>query len=397
MNFKSFIVSKQNHIKVLLVVLLLIAVSVFVGRPNISPEEKFEDIESIKVVVEEDNVSNSEDIESFNKESKEQEENIIEEEPKVEDKIEEEIVNTPVTPVSDNDYYLILKDVGEPYLERFGLSPADFNNIKAAGFDIISGNFDICATPSDVLLFLQGAHTLGFKVIMTAGAGEAEWGYPCDENFDSTLKPVWQKELVQAWVKRWAYHPAIYAWDISNEDGQNFPNAGGVNENWATEGYALTTKQLQTAYRDVKEADPTRPVMIRMNGWFFYDHDSNFFRAGNAFGSGIADIVMINAYSNIGDYLNDFVGTVSARANNSITAIEPGAKIIISLGTWEEPPLWFTPSLVNLKNDVSQVNKIDNLLGVAVFKYGAEESDWWMPRDALSIWNEFKDGILKQI
>ena len=312
---------------------------------------------------------------------------------------EEEPVATPeilpVATVKSKEYYVMLKDVGEPFLENFGLSPADFNNIKAAGVDIIAGNFDICATPSEVLIFLTGAQSAGLKVIMSAGAGEAEWGYPCDENFSNTLKPEWQKEAVQAWVRKWAYHPAIFAWDISNEDGQNFPNAQNVNENWAEQGYALTVAQLQQAYRDVKQADPTRPTMIRMNGWYFYDYDSNFFRAGNAFGPNIADIVMVNAYSNVGEYFPDFVSTVSTRAYSAVRAMTPNAKIIVALGAWQEPPLWVTPSLENFKNDIAQAQKTNNLLGMAVFKYGAEESEWWMPRDALTLWNSLKDGVLK--
>lgn len=292
--------------------------------------------------------------------------------------------------------YVALKDVGEPYLDRFGLSPADFNRIKEAGIDIIEPNFDICATPSDVVLFLDGAKDAGLKVIMTAGAGEAEWGYPCNEIFGDILKPQWQKDEVQAWVKEWAYHPAIYAWDISNEDGQNFPNAERVGDNWAQEGYAVSVAQLQQAYKDVKAADPTRPIMIRMNGWYFYDYDSNFFRTGNAFGPNVADIVMVNAYSNVDEYYSNLVATVASRAHDAIRSINPSAKIIVALGAWQEPPMWVKPSLMQFSNDVVQAQKTKDLLGIAVFKYGAEESEeWWMPRDALELWNFIKTGVLK--
>jgi len=299
-----------------------------------------------------------------------------------------ESVEENVTPKSEfgGGTYLMLKDVGEPYLDRFGLGPSDFNKIKAAGFDIIESNFDICAPSSDVLTFLEGAKDAGLKVVMTAGAGEAEWGYPCDEQFSSDLKPHWEKDRVQAWVKKWSYHQAIFAWDISNEGGQNFPNAAD-NDGWENEGLALTTTQLQQAYRDVKAADPSRPVMIRMNGWYFYDYDSNFFRAGNAFGPGVADIVMVNAYSNVDEYYPDLVTTVATRAHDSVRAVNPNAKIIVALGAWGEQPMWFTPSIAHLNNDFNQAKKTKDLLGVAIFKYGAEDSDWWMVRDASQLWN----------
>lgn len=315
---------------------------------------------------------------------------IKKEELKTEDKPQVEVS-------TQGGYYVMLKDVGEPYLDRFGLSPRDYTSIKAAGVDIIASNFDICATPSDVVTFLDSAYSAGLKVVMPAGSGEAEWGYPCEENFSDALKPRWEKEKVQAWVKKWSYHPAILAWDISNEGGQNFPNAQERREYWAREGYALTVTQLQQAYKDVKEADPyRRPIMIRMNGWFFYDYDSNFFREGNPFGPNIADIVMINAYSNVDEYFTDFVSTVSVRANNSIKAINPDAKIIISLGAWEEPPLWRIPSFSELSNDVAQAKSLENLYGIAIFKYGAEESEeWWLPREGVSVWNAIKSGILR--
>lgn len=298
------------------------------------------------------------------------------------------------TTASTSDYYVILKDVGEPYMENFGLSPADFNNIKAVGVDVIAVNFDICAAPTDVLIFLTGAQSAGLKVIMPAGAGEAEWGYPCDANFSNTLKPVWQKEAVQMWVRKWAYHPAIFAWDISNEDGQNFPNAEELNEGWAEQGYALSIEQLQQAYRDVKAIDPTHPILIRMNGWFFYDYDSNFFRAGNAFGPNVADIVMVNAYSNVEEYFPDLVSTVATRTHDAVRAVSPKTQIIVALGAWQEAPMWFAPTLTNFKNDIRQAKETDNLLGIAIFKYGAEGSEWWMPKSAPTLWNSIKNGVL---
>jgi hypothetical protein len=288
---------------------------------------------------------------------------------------------------TDGKPLLILKDVGEPYLDHFGLSSSDYRAIKASGTDIIGVNFDICASESDVLSLLEGAEDAGLTVIMPAGSGEAEWGYPCDGEFADTLKPKWQKERVQEWVKKWAYHPAIFAWDISNEAGQNFPNAQRREDTWTQEGYALTLPQLQEAYADVKAADPTRPILARMNGWFFYDYDSNFFRTGNPYGKGVADIVMVNAYSNVEEFFDDMVRTVANRTQTAVHSMNPNAKIIVAVGAWKESPMWYLPSVEHFNNDVLAAQSINDLLGVAVFKYGAEQSEWWMPRDAKELWS----------
>src|SRR3989344_800190 len=148
----------------------------------------------------------------------------------------------------------ILKDVGEPAYDRFGLIENDFLAIKQAGFDIIEGNFDICADDADVKFFLDSAERAGLIVILNAGAGEAEWGYSCDEDFTLDQKPVWQREGVGAWVQKWKNHPALYAWDTANEDGGTFPfGTGGVKPDpeWETK-YSLSAEQLHLAHRDVK-------------------------------------------------------------------------------------------------------------------------------------------------
>lgn len=131
-------------------------------------------------------------------------------------------------------------------------------------------------------------------------------------------------------------------------------------------------------------SDPSRPIIIRMNGWVFYENEDDFFNTENPFGKHVADIVMVNAYSNVEDYYSDFVDTVTSRAIQSIKAVVPNTKIIISLGTWEELPLWHKPKLNNLKNDFNNLNKYD-LEGIAYFKYGAKDSEWYLP-DNKDLW-----------
>src|SRR3989344_4910163 len=155
----------------------------------------------------------------------------------------------------------VLKDVGEAYMVRFGLTQKDFTDIKSAGFDVIEGNFDICAKDDDVRFFLDGAQAVGLEVILNAGAGEAEWGYPCGAEPTKDMVPTWQKAAVGAWVEKWKNHPALYAWDTSNEDGGTFPfGTGGTDPDpaWETK-YALSAAQLQEAYKDVKKKGAPPP------------------------------------------------------------------------------------------------------------------------------------------
>ena len=281
--------------------------------------------------------------------------------------------------------FAILKDVGEAAYDHFGLTQKDFSAIKEAGFDVIEGNFDICAGSEDVQYFLDSSYNAGLKVILNAGAGEAEWGYSCDDNFIHEQKPLWQGAKVKQWVATWKGHPALYAWDTSNEDGGTFPfGTGGVEPDpqWETK-FALSAAQLGQAYSDVKSVDQVHPVMIRMNGWYFYDYDEDFFRPGNSFGKNVADIVMVNAYSNVDEYFPDFVSTVLLRATRSIYAIDPKVTFIPSLGVWEEPPIWVKPTTAHLTNDYNQALKTENMVGVAFFKYGAPEGeDWYLPSNA---------------
>ena len=283
------------------------------------------------------------------------------------------------------DLLAILKDVGEAEYDRFGLTQKDFSMIKEAGFDVIEGNFDICANSEDVQYFLDSAYNAGLKVILNAGAGEAEWGYPCDDNFVTGQKPQWQSEEVKQWVAKWKGHPALYAWDTSNEDGGVFPfGTGGVQPDpqWETK-FSLSIEQLGQAYRDVKSVDPIHPVMIRMNGWYFYDYTDNFFRPGNSFGKNVTDIVMVNSYANVDEYFPDFVSTVLTRATRSIYAIDKRVVFIPSLGVWDEPPIWVKPTTEHLINDYNQALKTENMVGIAFFKYGAKEGDgWYLPDNA---------------
>jgi len=277
----------------------------------------------------------------------------------------------------------VLKDVGEAYMDNFGLSDNDFSLISNAGFDVIEGNFDICASDEDVEYYLETSAKYDLEVIMPAGSGEAEWGYKCDEDYPADQKPVWQKEEVIEFINKWKGYKNIYAWDISNEAGSVFPNADN--------NYYLTEEQLQMAYLDVKSADYNRPVIIRMNGWFFYDFDSNYFREGNPYAKDVTDIIMINAYSNVDEYFSDFVDSVYDRSEKAIHNIDPGVGLIYALGVWEEPPLWKLPSEEQLSNDINSLSG-KNILGTGFFKYGAQGSEYYLP-EKMDIWNLINESI----
>ena len=274
---------------------------------------------------------------------------------------------------------VVLKDVGEAYMDHFGLSEKDFALIQSAGFNTIEGNFDICASEEDVEWFLDTAQEYNLRVILPAGSGEAEWGYACDEEpYPPTQNPAWNREGVKRWVYMWRDHPALLGWDTSNEAGSVFPNANGKNY--------LTLAQLQQAYRDVKSFDSEHPVMIRMNGWYFYDFDRDFFRRGNPFSEGVADVVMVNAYTNVDEYFDDFVTTVATRAISSIRLADPDAQFIFAVGVWREPPLWRLPTSEHLKHDIHSLERLSTPVVIGYFKYGAPASEWYLPEDAPELW-----------
>ena len=293
--------------------------------------------------------------------------------------------STPSTTLSPSSLPIrMIKDVGEPQYDNFGLNEDDFKYIRDAGFNVIGVNFDICAHEDDVNFLLHTAQKYNLKVVMPAGSGEAEWGYACDTTIPLTQAPVWQKDKVQAWVKRWKDLPAVYGWDISNEDGQNLPNGENnpqIKEEWIK--FALTTDQLQTAYRDVKAVDSNHPIIIRMNGFWFYENESNFFQSGNAFGNDVADIVMVNTYSNIlHPYDSEFVTDILNKAFHSIPQVDGSVKILPSIAAWKEPPLFDMPTIEHLQQDYNQAISFPGIYGMSYFKYGAPKGNDWYIRDA---------------
>jgi len=284
------------------------------------------------------------------------------------------LIFTPTLPPSVPQL-IMMKDVGEPFLDYFGLTEKDFGIIADAGVNLIESPIDICASDEDVQYLLDQSLTHHLRVILPAGAGEAEWGYECDAPlYPSNQQPIWQKIAVGGWVNKWKSHPAVYGWDISNEAGLNFPNGG------EEDGFFLTVAQIRQAYADVKSFDPTRPIVIRMMGWDFYEHSQNPFGEQNPYSKNMADIVMINAYSNVEDYYEDFVPLVTERAISSLRTVTPNVKICIALGVWEELPLWHKPALSNLEQDIQSLNKFNQDIYIrAFFKYGAAGGDWYLP------------------
>lgn len=289
------------------------------------------------------------------------------------------------TPTTSTTPFKMLKDVGEPFYSKFGLSETDFQKFQTAKIGVIQGNFDICANPDDVDWLLDTAQKYSIKVILNAGSGEAEWGYECDAPVAANQKPVLEKAKVAAWVNKWKNYPALYAWDTSNEAGGNFPNAYRLvdeGKKWEEE-FSVSLTQLREVYSLVKQNDPTHPVMIRMNGWFFFDFEDNFFRSGNPFGTGVADLVMINTYSNVDTRDPLFVSTVWDRAYKSIKKVDPSVKFIAALAAWKGTTIFVqmpTPSI--LQSETNTVLKIPDMVGVSFFKYGSSTGNGWLLPDA---------------
>ena len=367
----------KNLLIIVLFLLAILIILIFVDRLKTINERVLTEQQIIEIITDTLGIS-----ETSEEEEEEEEEGPINTD--LEEDIQEQ--STPQNETSiqgatnsvketDTKQLKILKDVGEAYMEYFGLTETDFKLMKNSGVDLIEGNFDICATDEDMEYFLKMSSKYNLKVIMPAGSGEAEWSYKCNvDSYPSSQKPIWDKEAVVAWINKWKNYSAVFAWDISNEAGSVFPNPSDAN--------MLTVDQLKQAYSDVKSADPNHPVMIRMNGWYFYDYESNFFRVGNPFSNNTTDIVMVNAYSNVDEYFQDFVSTVSTRSISAITDLDPNTKIIIALGAWNEPPLWTMPTVGHLKSEITWIKNQSNIMGIAYFKYGAKNSEWYLPTNA---------------
>jgi hypothetical protein len=281
------------------------------------------------------------------------------------------------------------------------LPQQDFIAMKTAGIDVLATEWGMEEDAGKARVFLDQAEAAGLKVVMDGGFSSRAWGFTDDdwEKLPEGKRPVWQKEKVQKWILALKDHPAIMAWDICNEFGENLPSGAGMaNPDWP--GSRITTQQLIQAKADVLAVDPTRPIHARMYGWDIGDmplHVSSLLE------NRIADIISLNLYSN---YLEkgklqwpDVINDGGAYFVDSIKGKAPGTKVWMSVAAFEYSRIFQRPTPENISRDMKYALKINDLDGISFFCWGPVnqwdvKSDWYLPKTGADLWGiiqrEFK-------
>lgn len=265
----------------------------------------------------------------------------------------------------------------------------DLNLISQMGFSVLASEEGVNDIDTEEMKHtLDRIYKHGLKMIVDAGFSSGAWGYKEDGSDDPEQEPVWQKEKMQNWVLELKDHPAIYGWDISNEAGENLPNGNR---------YRISLAQLKQASIDIRQIDSTRPVMIRMHYW---DEEDGDFGRQNPFAPEIADIVMLNLYSNYSldgqtALLPDMVNDSAKILIDKIAAIDPNVKIWLSLAAFEEQPMFLNPSVTGIRQDIQSVLKLANIESIGFFGWGEPMSNWYLPRDGKEILSAIQVEVKK--
>jgi hypothetical protein len=304
---------------------------------------------------------------------------------------------TPKNPVNHTNQIrrtFIMKGVG------INIPANDFLMMKDAGITILTTEWGMEQSTDKVNAFLDKANVVGLKVVMDGGFSDSAWGFTEDDwdNLAKGKKPVWQKHRVQDWVRAFKNHPAVLAWDICNEYGENLPSgAHAKNSEWPQT--AITLEQLKQARNDVREIDSSRPILVRTFEW---DLDEPPFGLHRPFEAGIAEIVMLNLYSN---YLEkgrlqwpSVIEDVGEQCVKAVRTIDPNAKIWISISAFEQTGLFQKPTVTSLTRDIETTLGISNIDGIAFFAWGPTYAEpgnqpWYLPERGSDLWEAIKHDI----
>jgi hypothetical protein len=231
------------------------------------------------------------------------------------------------------------------------------------------------------------------------------WGFLNQDwdNLPAGKKPVWQKDKVQSWVKTFKDHPAVYAWDICNEYGENLPSGSDAkNSEWPKT--ATTLAQLKQARHDVLEIDPSKPILIRTYSWDFSEPPFDIRGTGlhRPFEEGIAEIISLNLYSN---YLENgklqwptVIEEAAAESVRIIKSKDPNIKVWLSLAAFEDTKSFQRPTAASLVRDINEANKIPAIDGISYFSWGPTEignkgQKWYLPETGADLWEVIKKSI----
>jgi hypothetical protein len=297
-------------------------------------------------------------------------------------------------PPPPSDMVYSMKGVG------IDLPKDDFIEMQRAGIKILATEWGMEQDVNEVLRFLDQAQAAGLKVVMDGGFSYTAWGFTDDdwESLPQGKKPVWQKGRVQNWIKQLKDHPAISAWDICNEFGENLPcGAGMENSNWPQS--MITIEQLKQARADVLAVDSSRPIHIRMYEWDCNDMPGYIKTLLN---DGIPDIISLNLYSNYTENGNlqwpEIVKEAGPCCVQYIKKQSPATVVWISLAAFEEQELFQRPSPAELTRDIEYAKQINNINGISFFCWGPMNqwdpvNHWYLPQTGADLWEVIQRGI----
>jgi hypothetical protein len=305
------------------------------------------------------------------------------------------VSTTPVIPPPKVPYFkgiYGMKGVG------IKLPQSDFVDMKNAGIDILATEWGMEENVADARKFLDQAQAAGLKVVMDGGFSYTAWGFT-DDDWDKLPKgklPVWQKQRVQDWINALKDHPAIYAWDISNEFGENLPDGSDIPGSGWPKG-RITTEQLRQARADVLAVDPGRPIHARTYaGW---DKGKMPAHVKALLENKIADIISLNLYSN---YLDKgklewptVIQDMGAYYVEDIKKTDPGVVVWLSIGAFEEVGSFQRPVPEDVSRDLKYAGQIPGLDGITFFCWGPVNqwditNTWYLPQTGADLWAVIK-------
>ena len=245
------------------------------------------------------------------------------------------------------------------------VTDSELDELRDLGITILSGEWGIDeATVPEMLELLDRTYARGMQWVINLTEG-GSWGYKEDGSDPKDQPPVWQRDYIQAYIEQIKHHPGIYGYDISNEAGGELPNG---------DTYPLTLNQMKEASAHVRSIAPGEPIMIRMHYWDEYDGD---FTEESPFEEGIADIVMLNLYSNFTHdrtnvYLETMVENDGQVLIDKVLAVDPDVEIWIALGAFQEFPHFLKPTAEDLERDIKAALKLKNVSNIGFFGWGPE-------------------------
>ena len=258
------------------------------------------------------------------------------------------------------------------------VTDADLDHIKELGFTVLNGEWGMDdVSPPEMLALLDRLQQRGLKFIVNFAEGAA-WGYSSGGSYAADQLPAWQAARVMRYIERIRHHPAIYAYDISNEAGENLPNGRHMR---------ITLEQMRKAAADVRFIDKKRPILIRMR--YRDEADGDFFSTQNPFGPGIADIVMLNLYSNysvkgVRALLPNMVRDSAQKLVSKILAVDNRVRVWISLAAFRDMPHFLLPSIADIKRDVASAAVVNGVESIGFFGWGSPDNraGWYLPRES---------------